>query len=92
MQETTKEHQSRKVHSLPPEVEHERSSAEDDPCLVSVNFEDDDTPCSFCGLPYDSVEPIKRGDWTACQQCSHLYHEVCVRAVGKKIFVCGKCI
>ncbi|KAJ8894161.1 hypothetical protein PR048_006771 [Dryococelus australis] len=73
------------VHTLPPEVEHESSSAEDDPCEVSVNCEDDDTPCSFCGLRYNSVESIKKGDWIACQQCSHWYYEVCVGAVEKTI-------
>ncbi|KAJ8890511.1 hypothetical protein PR048_010020, partial [Dryococelus australis] len=73
------------VHTLPPEVEHESSSAKDNPCEMSANCEDDDTLCSFCGLRYNYVESIKRGDWIACQQSSHWYHEVCVGAFGKNI-------
>ncbi|KAJ8874241.1 hypothetical protein PR048_025084, partial [Dryococelus australis] len=47
------------VHSLPSEVQYESSSAEDGPCEVSVNCEDE-TPCNSCGLRYNSVESIKR--------------------------------
>lgn len=48
--------------------------------------------CGFCGLGYYSKDSIKKGDWIKCQKCSAWYHEICVGAMGKKQFLCGKCI
>jgi hypothetical protein len=51
---------------------------------------DENTPCGFCGLKYCSVHTVQKGDWIRCQKCDTWYHEVCVGAVGRKQFICGK--
>jgi hypothetical protein len=51
---------------------------------------DENTPCVFCSLKYCSVQSVQKGDWIRCQKCDTLYHEVCVGAIERKQFVCGK--
>jgi hypothetical protein len=53
---------------------------------------DENTPCGLCGLKYCSVHCVQKGDWIRCQKCGILYHEVCIGAVGRKQFICGKCL
>lgn len=53
---------------------------------------DENIPCGFCGLKYLTEKSARKGDWIKCQKCQVWYHEVCVGAIGKKQFVCGKCM
>jgi hypothetical protein len=52
---------------------------------------DENTPCGFCGLKHSSVQSVQKGDWIRCQKYKTWYHEVCVGAVDRKQFKCGKC-
>ena len=59
---------------------------------TSSNNDEENVPCGFCALLYFSQESALKGDWIRCQRCKTWYHEVCVGALGRKQFICGKCI
>jgi hypothetical protein len=52
---------------------------------------DEDTPFGFCGLKYYSVHSVQKGDWIRRQKCDTWYNEVCIGALGRNQFMCGKC-
>jgi hypothetical protein len=52
---------------------------------------DENTSCGFCGSYY-SVYYVQKCDWIRCQKCYTWYDEVCVGAVGRKQFICEKCL
>jgi hypothetical protein len=53
---------------------------------------DENTPYGFCSLKYYSVQSVEKGDWIRCQKCGTWCHEVRFGAVGRKHFICGRCL
>jgi hypothetical protein len=68
-----------------------RGKASDKDVLpISPEDRDENTPCGFCSLKNYSVQYVENGDLIRCQKCGTCYHEVCVGAVGRKHFICGR--
>lgn len=54
--------------------------------------EQNDTICNFCSVSYRDPRSPSLGDWVQCQgKSQEWYHEKCVGAEKKKVFVCGRC-
>jgi hypothetical protein len=51
---------------------------------------DEKTPW-WCGLKCCWVQSVQNGDWITWHKYKTWHHEVCVGAVGRKQFTCGKC-
>lgn len=51
-----------------------------------------DNHCGFFHLDYNCEKSAKKGPWIQCQDCNTWYHEICVGGVGRRYFVCGKCV
>jgi hypothetical protein len=70
-----------------------RSKASDKDFLpIPPEDSDKNTPCGFCSLKYCSVQSVEKGDWIRCQKCGTWCHEACVGAVGRKHFICERCL
>jgi hypothetical protein len=69
-----------------------RKTSDKDVLTIPPEDSDENTSRGFCSLNYYSVQSVEKGDWNRCQKCGTWYHEVCVGTVGRKHFICGRCL